>query len=624
MSDTSGSPDDARGSRRAVLDAVSRAAHLLPAQGPIGRFIHHNTLHAFQHLAFHDALAAAHDLHDAEVYLSEERYRQAWREGRIEDADVEHALGLRGRPAPDAPIGQLEVREIEWLALRFGIAAESPAGLRWRQDELGEHRALAADIPKESRARIVDRTRVWLGSIAPDAAAAVDEMLAPLESLDAIRADCAAAPESVAARVLWGVCRSLAPTRPDRESTALLARVGITRTHRDLLIALGAPDPAERSNTILIDFLGAYLDRGMARWPMPHRERGLLACFRGHFGAAPRMLPPWVRAALDRLGRAAASGSDAVDLVASILDELGVAAEHWDSYVPRLLLQLPGWTGMVARLESNPGDRDVSAPPVSLVELTAMRLALDVESMRASAAVIGHHGPLAQLRETAQRAWAREERRRAHDAPYRLARLCQLAGVSAGDLIELGARRASEILDVLDRFDGPARRRTLHEAYERHFARDVLAAVCSNRERPAHPEDAHARFQVMFCFDDREESLRRAFEHLDPRHATYGVAGFYGIAMAYRGLDTGGSMPLCPAVVTPAHTIREHVVAEHGARAERRRRVRALAAWLRSEVGDGSRSFVRGAALTPILGLLAAIPLAASLLFPRAAARLVA
>src|SRR5690349_7066776 len=59
------------GWQRAIEHAVAHVAHLLPDQAPIRVFIHHNTLHALQHLHFHEALSRAHQVYGAEPYLSE-------------------------------------------------------------------------------------------------------------------------------------------------------------------------------------------------------------------------------------------------------------------------------------------------------------------------------------------------------------------------------------------------------------------------------------------------------------------------------------------------------------------------------------------------------------------------
>src|SRR5438445_8399597 len=71
---------------------IDRLAHLLPAQGPISIFIHHNTLHAFEHVPFEEAVEHAAVRLDREPYLAEPRYRDKLASGRIRPKDVETLL----------------------------------------------------------------------------------------------------------------------------------------------------------------------------------------------------------------------------------------------------------------------------------------------------------------------------------------------------------------------------------------------------------------------------------------------------------------------------------------------------------------------------------------------------
>ena len=79
--------------------AILRAHSILPDQGPIGVFVHHNTLHAFQHLPFHEAVQKGADLLGTRPYLDLHEFRAAYERGRIDqyglDESIANTLGER-------------------------------------------------------------------------------------------------------------------------------------------------------------------------------------------------------------------------------------------------------------------------------------------------------------------------------------------------------------------------------------------------------------------------------------------------------------------------------------------------------------------------------------------------
>ncbi|HQQ95382.1 MAG TPA: DUF2309 domain-containing protein [Bacteroidia bacterium] len=75
--------------------------HYLPNQAPLKDFIHHNTLHAFQDLKFHTALARASEIFGYRVTLSLNEYRQLYKKGKIRE-DVLDRLLSEKKPGEEA------------------------------------------------------------------------------------------------------------------------------------------------------------------------------------------------------------------------------------------------------------------------------------------------------------------------------------------------------------------------------------------------------------------------------------------------------------------------------------------------------------------------------------------
>ena len=114
--------------------------------------------------------------------------------------------------------------------------------------------------------------------------------------------------------------------------------------------------------------------------------------------------------------------------------------------------------------------------------------------------------------------------------------------------------------------NGLERRRILHLAYERWHEREILRGLASHRsyrglsdfkDRPA--------AQVFFCIDEREESMRRALEEADPEVETFSSAGYFGVAVDYKGIDDPQGAAFCPVVVKPRHAVVEQSKPEDSA-----------------------------------------------------------
>ncbi|CRK59655.1 Hypothetical transmembrane protein coupled to NADH-ubiquinone oxidoreductase chain 5 homolog [Alloactinosynnema sp. L-07] len=313
-----------------IGDLIDHAAHFLPAQGPLQTFIHHNTLHAFESMAFTDAVVAASRLYGTEPFLPERVFHDHVRAGRINAADIDAVVAAE-IPHGAEPIIPGGPNRLIFHSERLRYWIDIPAGhrLRWRlaeTDALTEVTPLAAD---RRRGESTDLTSLWTHLTAVDTQA-------PTPAVGA---------------------------RP-RES--LLAETGVDADH---LV-----------HPVLIRVTAAFLDQGVAHWSMPGRAGGLLAAFREVYGGVAGPPDRFLRGLSTCLRAQHGWGSERT--ISWALAELRVARRDWGTVIADTLISLRGWAGMVRHLQERPDSAPVAAPPARLADYLAVQLTLDVFAAR--------------------------------------------------------------------------------------------------------------------------------------------------------------------------------------------------------------------------------------------------
>jgi len=452
-----------------------------------------------------------------------------------------------------------------------------------------------------------------------------------------------------------------------RSIEAEMCRLGRDKSHSDFLMEIVGEDVSGRVNEYVIKRCAAFLDEGLAAWRLPGRALGFYDSWKSLAGKDRTLefdnLPGW----RDSLHHLPALARDAV---IQRLRELGVREEDWGDYLGRLILQLPGWAGMIQWRETHPQYARQETQPIDLIQYLAVRLFYEtlliqkicgetwrldgsVHSLRAyfeshpseffvrremrkgnlpdylaeqsrnlAADPSASGGPEDERWQTlADMIWAHRESDAASAIcgdTWRLFHLAQFLALTGEEIRSLSEKERVRLLGIVDGFPGSEHGPVWLTAYERNYRDGILNALSENRGRGRwKTRETRPKAQVVYCIDEREEAIRRHFEEINPEYETFGAAGFFGVAMQYQALDDHGTTPLCPAVVSPINKI---VEVQRPEEAERLATHNTRSKWeetFHNAYWETERNSVSAYFLIHLVGLLQSVPLIGRILAPR-------
>ncbi|WML87422.1 DUF2309 domain-containing protein [Thiothrix subterranea] len=574
--------------------------HVLPGQAPLRDFVHHNTLHGFQHLPFPAALKAAHDITGAYGYLPSEKFREYFQQGRIAADDLDAVLQADSRLNSAETVfnraanGDAITRgDIYRTALIHPIKPISPSEFVWQVEE---NRVLERD------------GELWSACLS---ALQLDHHLLHSEDLLNFSPERAARLFAAELDAQGTSIHERVAQDAQQQLLTLTRQVGETLSLRDLLQAVTGEDILHDIRPLFLRQVASWLDQGMAAW---HNGTAGSSFFTAWRNTSEDDLTSTLEGLTDWSEHLNSLPDSAEAAIIAELQRIGIPKEHWESYLERLALELPGWSGMFLWRDQHPGYAGITTPHVHMLDYLAVRLSMEhlfarrlcrqIWWMEASLSdirgrfrrhptefwvryytfnhrlpeylltpaqqLIRHSRPRineeAQWQQLAHQIWtwahspanATLQGWNAYAHGWRLFRLAQHLALDAATLHQLNHTQLETIFTCLDALDAEHSGFLWLQAYERHYREQIFNAIINNHGRGTW-QQRHQRpqAQLVFCMDEREEGIRRHLEELNPHIETLGAAAFFNLPMNWQGLDDKTVTKLCPVPVTPVHLVRE-------------------------------------------------------------------
>ncbi|HIJ84981.1 MAG TPA: DUF2309 domain-containing protein, partial [Magnetococcales bacterium] len=388
----------------------------------------------------------------------------------------------------------------------------------------------------------------------------------------------------------------------------LLQRIGREWTVRRLLLALTGTDILESIQPLLIRQMANHMDLGVGAWQSGLQTEGFYPfwkrCAQQDWGFVFTELSDWHE-------QMAELPDNSLDVIVAEMLALGLPEKVWPDYLERMCQELPGWSGMFAWRQSHPhycGSRagfdlaDYLAVRLILERMFARRLCHGTWKIapnlfflrwyfqnnksellvryalfnlilpdhlihRARGLIHANPPPsidewraVAHLLWTWRNSWAvaKSGQPTLHGSGWRLFRLAQHLGLCGQFVRSLSRSQVEIMLHCLEQLTPEATGFLWLQAYERHYRDHLFNAVFHNHGHGAWDKrDQRPVSQIVFCMDDREEGIRRHLEEHNPAIETLGAAGFFGVAINWKGLDDVFESALCPIVDKPSHKVSE-------------------------------------------------------------------